>query len=1046
MKKYILLFGIMILSLMGINKVSAQTTMEWTGVVVSAADGSALAGARLSVNEEKSVITDESGAFTLRYEVKLPSANNVLTISLPGYASRIIYLKESQSLKIALHEDGFKGMEQKVIMPLSGEVSSTVLPYSVVSVSPDERHQTASTPDVLMQGTVAGLNTIFRSGQPGSGSNMYLQGYGSLNANSQPMILLDGMPYENYGANSLIEGYQTNPLSAIEVKDVESITVLKDGTSLYGTKGANGVIFINTIRAKDAATQINVHLHGGISYTPQSAQVPLLDASQYKSYLTDLLMSSGNYTAEQIQDLPYINQNKPVADAYNRYTGNTDYYRYNNQTDWQDMAYQLSFDQDYYVSVKGGDETALYALSMGYLTQEGSIAGTGYNRFSARFNSDINITKRFKSRTGMSFSYGQRLLQSEGGASVSNILYNSMVKAPFTAPYIYSESGNVSPNMEDADIFGVTNVQSIIDNTVLRNLNYRFLGTLGLNYAFDNGISLDGMFGMHFNKDRERIFYPSEGYEYESLPNADVSNMMQHRVERWFILYGDIHAQYSKKINYHSSLKANLGARFQNTQFENDYGLAYNSASDDFQSLGYGSSDLRQAYGSIGAWNWLSMYANVDFQWQNKYTLSAILTSDHSSHYGEEAAYLQWYPSIAASWLMCSNTGNSAVNMMKLRASAGVSGNDDIGNYTGRKYYVSQSFLGSYGLQLGALTDTDLLPESTTKFNLGWDAAFLNEHVDLSIDVYHHRVNDMLTMTMADSWTGFPYYLSNGGSMTNTGMDVDLNLRIVNSKLFKWDFHVLASNNHNEVTSLDGGSIETEINGATILTQVGQPLGVFYGYQTEGVYGTQAEAAADGYYLLNGSVPSYFGGGDVRFVNQTGEDKLINEADRVIIGNPNPDLYGSITNRMSLGRLGLLMQFNYSLGNDVYNGMRCTMESMSNTDNQTIAVLNRWRYDGQITEVPKATYGDPMGNSRFSDRWIEDGSYIRLKSLTLSYDFPNLFQGSSIFVSAENLWTMTQCKLLDPEFSSNANPLYYGVGSFTAPMPKMVYLGVKIGL
>lgn len=1051
MKKHIF-FSLCMICLLSAFSAKAQHSIAISGQVISQEDGLPIAGVRLSLDDRKSVMTDQQGRFSLEMDKELLSASSLLTVYAPGYETKKIFLAKGKSqMQIVLHKEGVRGMEKILTLPLLGQVSSLETPFSVSTVSPQERHQTASSPDVVLQGTVAGLNTLFHSGQPGSGSNMYLHGLGSLNAGSQPLIIVDGMPYENDAYASSISGYYANPLSAIEVKDVESITVLKDAASIYGTKAANGVILINTIKAQEASTQITAYAHAGVNLKQRS--LPMLNARDYKTYLTDLLMSSGDYTIEEIQNLPYIDQEKPVADQYNRYRGNQDYYRYNQETDWQRMIYDSNLNQDYYIRIKGGDEMALYALSIGYLKQKGALSGTEYGRFSTRFNSDIKITNRFKARTNMSFSYGQRWLQNEGEVSNTNILYSSLAKAPFTAPYIYSADGSVSPNLESADVFGGTNIRSMIDNMVLRNLNYRFMGILGLNYAIAKNWAMDGMFGMHFNKDRERIFYPAEGFAYESLPTADVNNRMQHRVERWFDLYGDLHLAYNKKLNDASELKWRLGTRYQYSKSENDAGTAYNSTSDDFQSLNYGSSALRNINGNLGDYNWWAVYTQLNYSLKNRYILSALVSADHSSRFGVDRSNpFVLYPEIAGAWIVNAEdfmAGADAVDLLKVRISTGMSGNDDIGNYNGRKHYVSHSFLGAYGLVKGILADTNLKPETTTKWNIGLDLSLWNEAFNMSVDAYRNNISDMLVYKTPERWTGSPYYISNGGTMYNQGIDVDMGIRLLSTTQWKWNLNIIASTYLNQVTNLDCESIDTEINGATIRTQEGSPLGIFYGYKTDGVYASQAEAEADGYYLMNGSVPAYFAGGDVRFVNQTGGDQLIDEKDRVQIGDPNPDLFGAIVTSVQWRNFGLTLQFNYSLGNDVYNYRLRQIESMSGYDNQTQATLHRWRYDGQQTDMPKAVWGDPMANSRFSDRWIEDGSYLRMKFLTLNYQLPPIapfIRNCTAFVTAENLMTITKCKDLDPEYGGQHSSLGYGVGSFSTPLPRIVSVGLKIGL
>ena len=1014
-----------------------------SGTVVSVLTGNPLAGARLTLEGAKPVMTEEKGLFTLIVtEKKISQGARILQVSAPGYATRKLYITGSKNLIIRMYEDGYKGVEEMIMTPFGME-STLNSAFAINSASPDLGSATATTPDVLLQGTVAGLNAVSRSGQVASGANMFLQGFNSLIATSQPMIVVDGVPFDNYGFKSLISNYQTNPLSAIDVKDIETITVLKDGSGLYGGKASNGVILINSLKATDAATKIYASVNTGMSFKPM--ELPLLDATRYKSYLSDLLMTSGK-TASQIQELPYFNQDKPVADKYGRYSGNADYYRYANNTDWQASTYEMAKNQDYYINIKGGDETALYAVSMGYLSQEGILSNTSYTRFNTRFNSDINISKKLQAHTNMAFSYGTRYMQNEGPGTTSNLLYNSFVKAPFTSANTFNMEGLASPNLESADVFGVSNVKAIANNMVLRNLNYRFTGSLGFDYDFSRNLKLSGLFGLNFNKDRERVFLPAAGMAHDTLVNAVVTNESKHRVERWFVLYTDAHLSYTKSFNAESKLTAHAGMRYQNSQTENDFALAYNSASDNFKSIGYGDANLRKIGGSLGEQKWMSFYGNADMVFANKYIASVILSADLSSRYTGAMVF----PTISGAWLLSSEDfmrDVSAVTFLKVRASLGKTGNDDIGNYQQKKYYTSQGLLGYYGLVLGNIPNSKLRPEVTTKMNLGVDAAFMDDRMHMSLDIYSHSIQDMITYSTAPAFSGFTSYLSNGGSMTNKGIDLSVYGRVISGEI-NWDLGLNISKYKNNVTRLDAGTMETVMNGATVQTKVGQPIGVFYGYKTNGIYATQAEATTEGLYIMNGAIQKPFSGGDVRFVNQNAGGE-INAADRVIIGDPNPDVYGAILSTVTFNNFTLDMKMTYALGGDIYNYTRDVLESMSGYQNQTLSVLNRWRADGQVTSVPKATWGDPMGNSRFSDRWIEDGSYMRLKTMTLNYKVPmksKFIESINVFVTGENLLTFTKYKGLDPEFSQSENPLYYGVDAAICPQPKAVFLGVKIGL
>jgi hypothetical protein len=305
----------------------------------------------------------------------------------------------------------------------------------------------------------------------------------------------------------------------------------------------------------------------------------------------------------------------------------------------------------------------------------------------------------------------------------------------------------------------------------------------------------------------------------------------------------------------------------------------------------------------------------------------------------------------------------------------------------------------------------------------------------------------MLTLNSASVFTGLPYY-SNDGQMKNTGYEVEINTRIINSKV-KWDLGVGLAHYKNEITKLPEDNAVTEIADANIISKVGKQTGLFYGYKTKGVFSTDQEAAASGLYIDNkdGSTSS-FRGGDMHFVDNV-PDGNINASDMVIIGNPNPKYTGMLTSNIKWNRLELNMIFTCSLGNDVYNYQRRISESMQNFDNQSTAVLNRWQTNGQVTNMPRAEYGDPMGNSRFSDRWIENGSYLKLKSLSLSYDIPfkpGFFKNASVYITGINLLTFTKYLGRDPEFNLDQSPLAQGIDYGYTPVYKAFLFGFKIGL
>ncbi|KAA6316101.1 TonB-dependent receptor SusC, partial [termite gut metagenome] len=451
----------------------------------------------------------------------------------------------------------------------------------------------------------------------------------------------------------------------------------------------------------------------------------------------------------------------------------------------------------------------------------------------------------------------------------------------------------MSPNLEGVDIFGMSNPLAIAENVTQENSNYGFLGNIEANYNVWKSLKLSTLFGLRFNKERERIFLPGIGIAYDTLSTAIVTNKSQHRVERIFSLSNETRANYVHKFSHDNMLDMTLGFRYQNNKAEDDWGKGYNSVSDNFTSINYGLNTLRQVGGSLGTWNWLAYYANVNYSYKNKYFVSATTSFDASSRYGESISQYQVYPFLSAAWVLSSESfmkGVKAIEFLKLRAGYSLTGNDDIGNYTARYYYVPQNILGNYGLIRGNIVNTNLKPERNAKLYLGLDAALWNERLSFSLDAYRTKISDMITNSPVSPISGFSTYISNGGEMKNTGIDFSVNARLINTTSWKWDVGANVSFYKNEIISLQGGeSYKTSIADAIIITQEGSPLGLFYGYKTDGVYSTEAEANVAGLYHMSGANKLKFGAGDIRFVNSN-DDDLIDENDMTVIGDPNPDI------------------------------------------------------------------------------------------------------------------------------------------------------------
>jgi hypothetical protein len=448
-----------------------------------------------------------------------------------------------------------------------------------------------------------------------------------------------------------------------------------------------------------------------------------------------------------------------------------------------------------------------------------------------------------------------------------------------------------------------------------------------------------------------------------------------------------------------------------------------------------------------------------------KYYLTGQLSMETSSRFGKKADGglkmfgVAWglFPSLQAAWVMSNEDWfhtNNMVNMLKLNAGFESVGNDAMDNSATLTYMASEMLFGNANSSLGLsnIGSSSLQWETTNRFNFGFEGNFFNNRLNLRANYFFSKTNNLITLGTLAYVAGIPNYYTNDGALKNHGFDAAFNAKIIDSKQFKLELGASIGHYKNKLTRLPQGmnSYETNLYGGTVLTEVGRSAGVFYGYKTEGVYKDTGAAEADGKFIRDASNnPVYFGAGDIKFVDKDGNGE-INANDRFVIGDPNPDIFGNISLKLHYGKnWSLATNFNYSVGNDIYNYQRAVLEGGSNFINQTTAVTRRWTTEGQITDMPKATYSDPMGNSRFSDRWIENGSYLKLKNVTLSYKVPiqnEYIQGLTFWAAANNLFTLTKYLGPDPEISCGNSVLYQGIDAGYLSSGRSFHLGVKINL
>jgi TonB-linked SusC/RagA family outer membrane protein len=520
--------------------------------------------------------------------------------------------------------------------------------------------------------------------------------------------------------------------------------------------------------------------------------------------------------------------------------------------------------------------------------------------------------------------------------------------------------------------------------------------------------------------------------------------------------------EFNKKLDADNHLNAVYGWRYYDNIFESDYENIHNTGSNHNTTIS-NSGDYRKVDGIFNHTKSLAHFLSLKYNFAERYFLNAAVSMDASSRFGKDAEdgiHLfgsSWglFPSVGGAWLVTAEEfmkNLTFVDLLKIRAGYGITGNDGIKDYEALAYFTGLQYISDLnGIVLSKLENTKIQWETTAKLNAGFDIDLFKNRLRLGFDYFISNTSNLLVLKDLPEISGLEKYWANDGKLRNTGYELSFEVKALNLKKFQWEAGASVGHYKNEIVSLpEGKSYTTSVYDGEVLTTVGQPVGVFYGYKTKGVFSTNEDAAAEGLSKRNADgAYSPFMAGDIHF-EEVLEDGIINEADKQIIGDPNPDIYGNIFSKWTYGNWTLNAIFTYSYGNDVYNYYRSKLEAGSDFNNQTMAMLNRWTAAGQTTAQPKATYGDPMGNARFSDRWIEDGSYLRLKTLSLAYDVPikdNIYvHGLNIWVSANNLFTLTKYLGMDPEFSSGNSVFYQGVDAGLLPLTQSFYVGIKLNL
>jgi len=1030
-----------------IDSISKSGNSAYTlkGTIRDAISRLPISAAQIRTLKQKSAATtDEQGNFN----IEVSSSGEILIVNAFDYDLREVPVRGNQNLDIDLYSEVYRDL-YKVIENVAGTVRSTTAANAVTERS-DLGYPTPLSVDDAIQSKLFGdVRAMNRSGNSGLGTSLFIRGFNSVNMYAQPLFIVDGVIWNNYSdIQSVHDGFYNNPLDDIDLSDIESVSVIKDGTSIYGSKGGNGVIILKTKRGEDMATKIVFNSFAGLTEKPSS--LPVMNGDQFRIYTSDLLGSTG-LTSEQMDELPFFN------DDPNSIT----YKQYHNTTKWDDEVYKQGFTHSYNIGVNGGDAKALYYFSLGYTGNKGVVNTTDLQRLNTRTNADFFLSENIKLGMNVGYTSIDRNLLDDGINPYTSPSFVAMMKAPFLNPYKYTSTGTLTTDLEDADIFGVSNPTAVIANALNTNKHYRLSIGVKPEFKLSQAFTLSTQFDYAIDKFKETYYSPMVGVADRELPGIGVSeNVFKSQIMRNIGIFDDTQLKFTKLVNEVHDIKAVAGFRYISNYFEMDYGEGHNSGSDQKRNLL--NQLIRKTDGVNDRVKSISNYVMADYSFDNRYLLLAAVAIDASSRFGSETQGgfqmfgQSWavFPSVNAGWIISSENfmgGVKNVDLLKLRAGYGLSGNDDIEPYAWSAYFESTRFMDrANGLILANIGNSEIQWETTAKASLGLDAILFNNRLSVTADFYSNKTKDLLFLKSLPEVLGNGYYWGNGGEMSNKGFEISAGLKLLNLSRFKWELGGSIGHYKNTIESLpDEGEFITSLYGADILTSVGNSAGVFYGYKTLGVFTSEDAASAANLNLIDkDGVVQSFNAGDVHF-EDLDNNNIINEKDRQVIGNPNPDFFGSFNSKIDIGNFTLDMLFTYSYGNDIYNALRANLESGSLFTNQTTAMLNRWFYEGQETIQPKVTYMDPMGNSRFSDRWIEDGSYLRFKTLSLGYNIPmknSVIEGLKIWVSGNNLFTFTNYLGRDPEVSVKNDVLYQGIDAGMLPLTRSYFIGIKMNL
>jgi len=1019
------------------------------GKILDDKTNESLIGATVKVKEgsEGGTVADVSGNFSL----KVKSLPITLVVSNLGYKEQELDIYEySKPVTVFLPQDlntlnavvvvGYGTQKKKELTGSISSISSSVL-----------ETQVAPSFDNLLGGSVSGLSVTQSSGQPGASSSVRIRGGNSINSSNEPLYVIDGFAVYNNNsfanANTSTTSTQTksaasdlNVLATINPEDIESIEVLKDAsaTAIYGSRGANGVVLITTKKGKKGPAKISYQTSFG--WQQISKKLSYLNGSQWATMYNKLLENAGKadaFTQDQIN---------AIGDGY----------------DYQSEALRKGNIQSHQVSISGGDEKTRYALSGNYYNQDGIILNTGFKRYSGHVSLDKDVTKDLKAGVNLNLSNStQNVLTNygTGNGDVSNAWVAILRAVPIVPIYNADGTFNYTNPYSDATVSGVSpNLISDLVNTVDEVKVNRTLGNFYADYKIIPSLTAKINAGVDLVNSKQNIYAPknttlgisTNGYAY-------VGSKSVNSYQAEFTL------NYDKEIDKRNYINALVGYTTQRSDLESVSASATTFKNDQstYNNLSSGTVAASTSYASTSILN--SYLGRINYSLLHRYNLTTTLRADGSSRFAENHRW-GYFPSVGLSWNIndepfFKNVKN--VSNLKFRASAGVTGNQEIGDYQ----YLSQLSAEKYSLNGTVITgyattnisNADLKWETTAQYDVGFDIGLLKDRVSLVVDAYYKKTSDLLLTLPISSTSGYTTALENIGAVSNKGLELSINAKIIKSKHFNWDFTASIAKNVNEVLDL-GGLTSFQPTYASYamnyvlptIVQVGQPLGSFYGYVYKGVIQAGQDLTKVPLNSFTSATTKNVGDPIFEDVNNDGK---IDSKDKVLLGNTQPKFTYGFNSTFTYKNLDFSFIFQGSYGNQLYNALANRSDLTSAYYNSSSSVAEALSGSTSVTSISARSTSSYFLDSRY----IEDASYLRLKSLTIGYTVPvRIWKQKEktkirLSVSAQNLLTFTHYSGSDPEASqsggsSEQGSLYQGIDFGAYPSTKTFLFGIGVTL